>query len=63
VIVTTHSDALLTALGEYSPTVAVTAWEEGQTTIKPVDPNELAYWREAYSLGHLYRSGQLEQMA
>jgi predicted ATPase len=63
VIVTTHSDEFLSAMGEYSPTVSVTHWENGETMIKVVDRDELAYWRKEYSLGSLYRSGQLEQMA
>ena len=63
VIFTTHSDEFLSAFRDTRPTVTVAKWENGETTLTTVEDNELAYWVEDYSLGQLFRSGELENLA
>ncbi len=63
VILTTHSAQLLDAFTTTPPTTTVTKWEEGETRLSVVDGEELARWLREYSLGALFRSGELEGMA
>ncbi len=63
VILTTHSDRLLDAFSDVNPTTTVATWANGETTLDMLDSEELAYWRKEYTLGTLYRSGELEAMA
>ncbi len=63
VIFTTHSDQFLSAFRDTRPTVTIAKWENGETTLTTVDDSELAYWVEDYSLGQLFRSGELENLA
>lgn len=63
VILTTHSDQLLDAFGDAEPITTVATWANGETTLDTLDGEELAYWRQEYTLGALYRSGELEAMA
>ena len=63
VIFTTHSDQFLSAFRDTRPTVTVAKWENGETTLTTLDDGELAYWLRDYSLGKLFRSGELENMA
>ncbi len=63
VILTTHSDQFLDAFDEFNPTVSVTKWKDGEASLQVVDKGELAPWLKEYSLGALYRSGELEDMA
>ena len=63
VIFTTHSDQFLSAFRETRPTVTVAKWENGETTLTTLDDSELDYWLRDYSLGKLFRSGELENMA
>ncbi len=62
-IVTTHSDILVDALTKYPETVVVCEKWDGQTEMKRLDKDELAVWledySEGYSLGKLWRRGQL----
>ncbi len=62
VIFTTHSDQFLDAFSEAweKPTVTLAKWENGETSLSVVDGDELKNWLEDYSLGALYRSGELE---
>ncbi len=62
VIFTTHSTQLLDAFEDVTPTITVTKWENGETILKTIDGEELKYWLKGYSLGSLYRSGELEEM-
>lgn len=63
VIFTTHSDQFLDAFGETKPTTTVAKWENGETTLTTLDGGELDYWLKEYSLGRLFRSGELEALA
>ena len=63
VIFTTHSDSFLDAFRDTRPTTTVAKWEHGETTLTTLDDAELAYWLEGYSLGKLFRSGELENLA
>jgi predicted ATPase len=58
-IVTTHSQALVDALTETPEAVVVCEKEEGSTTMRRLDKNALKEWLENYSLGHLWRTGEL----
>ncbi|MBF0552657.1 MAG: chromosome segregation protein SMC, partial [Deltaproteobacteria bacterium] len=59
---TTHSPQLLDAFGDTTPTTTITLWSEGETRLKTLDGNVLKDWLREYSLGALYRSGELEDM-
>jgi predicted ATPase len=62
VILTTHSPQFLDAFGADSPTTTVARWSEGETQLSVLDGDELARWLKEYSLGSLFRSGELEGM-
>ena len=63
VIFTTHSDQFLDAFQDTRPTTTVAKWEDGETTLTTLDDSELSYWLQDYTLGKLFRSGELENMA
>lgn len=63
VIFTTHSEQFLDAFGETRPTTTVAKWENGETTLTTLDGEQLEYWLKDYTLGNLFRSGELENMA
>ncbi|MBV9852728.1 MAG: AAA family ATPase [Armatimonadetes bacterium] len=65
VVFTTHSDQFLDAFRETGvrPTTTVARWENGETTLTTLDDEDLAYWLKDYTLGNLFRSGELESMA
>jgi predicted ATPase len=65
VVFTTHSDQFLDAFRETGirPTTTVAKWENGETTLTTLADDELEYWLQNYSLGHLFRSGELENLA
>ncbi|MGH8497550.1 MAG: AAA family ATPase [Methylococcales bacterium] len=62
VILTTHSAQLLDAFGKNVPTTTVAKWEGGETTLQTLRDEDLQYWLKEYSLGSLFKSGELEQM-
>ena len=62
IILTTHSPEFLDAFRERRPTTTVAIWHEGQTLLKPLKGESLDYWLKEYSLGSLFRSGELEDM-
>lgn len=62
VILTTHSAELLDAFSEFEPTVTVAKWIEGQTHLEVLSGESLRYWLQGYTLGKLYRSGELEDL-
>lgn len=63
VILTTHSDQFLDAFRETKPTTTVAKWADGETSLTTLDGGELDYWLKDYTLGNLFRSGELENMA
>lgn len=62
IVLTTHSAQFLDAFTENKPTTTVATWENGETTLHTLEGEDLAYWLEDYSLGYLFKSGQLEAM-
>ncbi|MDD5035162.1 MAG: AAA family ATPase [Methylococcaceae bacterium] len=62
IIFTTHSPQFLDAFTDTRPTTTVAQWENGETALRTLPKEELEYWLNEYSLGTLFRSGELEQM-
>ena len=58
-IVTTHSDILVDALTDTPESVVICEKENGQTTMKRFDKQDLAGWLEKYSLGDYWLRGGL----
>ncbi|MDQ3254729.1 MAG: AAA family ATPase [Acidobacteriota bacterium] len=62
VVFTTHSPQFLDAFTETRPTTTVTKWQAGATTFQTLGGDELNYWLQEYTLGALFKSGELERM-
>jgi predicted ATPase len=62
VIITTHSPEFLGAFRDTQPTTTICEWRDGQTKLRVISGEQLDYWLNNYTLGELYRSGQLENM-
>ncbi len=62
VILTTHSPQFLDAFVETTPTTTIAKWKNGETILQTLEGKELDYWLKEYSLGSLFKSGELEQM-
>jgi len=60
VIFTTHSPQFLDAFSDTPPTTTVAEWVDGETRLSTIDGDDLRRWLESYSLGALFRSGDLE---
>lgn len=58
-IITTHSDILVDALSKDADKILVCEKWEGKTEVKRLEPEELEVWLKEYSLGQLWRRGQL----
>lgn len=63
VILTTHSSELLSAFTQTAPTTTVAQCTDGETHLSVLDATELERWLRDYSLGALFRSGELEGAA
>lgn len=65
VLLTTHSAELLDGFREYEPppVVTVVGREEGATRLRRIEGETLAEWLRAYTLGGLFRSGELEALS
>ncbi|HEX6095294.1 MAG TPA: AAA family ATPase [Thermoanaerobaculia bacterium] len=61
VIFTTHSPQFLDAFAE-PPVTTVVTLENGESKLETLSGKELAVWLERYTLGELFRSGELEAM-
>lgn len=59
IIVTTHSDVLVTALTEVPETILVCDHNETGSHLAPLEPEKLKQWLERYSLGELWRMGEI----
>ena len=60
VVLTTHSPAFLDAFGSNAPNTTVVEWKDGKTSLRVRTGEDLSYWLKEYTLGELYRSGELE---
>lgn len=58
-VVTTHSDVLVDALSDRPEAVIVCERHEGRTTMRRLTRDALSAWLETYSLGELWRKGEL----
>jgi predicted ATPase len=61
-IFTSHSPEFLNAFSDTVPTTTVMQWKDGQTEVRVLEGESLAYWLDKYQLGELYRDRQLEAM-
>jgi predicted ATPase len=59
IVVTTHSDILVSALSEVPEAVVVCERDDGGTHLRRLDPEAMKEWLEDYSLGGLWRMGEL----
>ncbi len=57
-IVTTHSDALVSALTDHADSVLVCE-HRGGTVLRRVEPEKIGHWLEEYRLGEIWRIGEL----
>ncbi len=62
VILTTHSAQFLDAFSEIKPTTTVAKWINGETTLQTLSSSDLDYWLKEYTLGALFKSGELEDV-
>ena len=58
-LVTTHSDALISALTDKPSAVVACERPGAGTVLRRLDPEKLAFWLEDYQLGDLWRIGEL----
>ena len=58
-IVTTHSDVLVSALTEQAESVLVCDYLENGTTLQRLEVEKLELWLKDYRLGDIWRSGKL----
>ena len=59
IIVTTHSDALVSALTPHPESILACERVGGGTQIRRLEPGKLAEWLKEYTLGDLWRMGLL----
>jgi hypothetical protein len=57
--IATHSDALVSALSEYPESVLVCERDEKGSHLRRLEPDKLKNWLENYTLGDLWRMGQI----
>jgi predicted ATPase len=57
-IVTTHSDAMISALTEVADSVLVCEYRGG-TVLKRIESEKLRFWLEKYKLGEIWRIGEI----
>ena len=58
-VVTTHSDALVSALSNQPEAIVACERPGSGTELRRLDPQRLASWLEDYRLGDLWRMGEL----
>ena len=58
-VITTHSDVLLSALSEQVDSVIVCENDGAGTNLRRLDPEWLKHWLDEYRLGDLWRIGEL----
>jgi predicted ATPase len=57
--VTTHSDALVSALSEVPESILISEATPAGTTMKRLEAEPLREWLEKYSLGEIWRMGEI----
>jgi predicted ATPase len=57
--VTTHSDALVDELSQTPDAVIVCEKHDGSSVLKRLDADELSKWLKRYTLGQLWRTGEI----
>jgi predicted ATPase len=57
--VTTHSDALVDELSDMPDSVIVCEKHDGSSTLKRLDADDLSKWLKRYTLGQLWRTGEI----
>lgn len=63
VILTTHSPQFLDAFRDEIPATTIARQEDGQTVLTMPEGDLLKRWLKGYSLGRLFKSGELEGLA
>lgn len=58
-IVTTHSDILVSALSEVPEAIVVCERDDHGTKLRRLEPDKLKVWLERYSLGDLWAKGEI----
>jgi predicted ATPase len=58
-VVTTHSDVLVSALTEHAESVLVCEYLENGTELRRLEASKLQHWMEKYRLGEVWRLGKL----
>ena len=58
-VVTTHSDALVSALTDQPAAIVACERPGAGTELRRLDPEKLAGWLDEYRLGDLWRMGEL----
>ena len=58
-VVTTHSDALIDELSETAKSVIVCEKHNGSSVLKQLDSDQLSDWLKRYTLGQLWRTGEI----
>ena len=58
-IITTHSDVLVSALTDKSESVLICERDQNSTTLSRLNPKKLKDWLDKYPLGELWRMGEV----
>lgn len=58
IVVTTHSDSLVSALTQYADSVLICEYI-GRTILRRLESDKLRYWLDKYDLGEIWRVGEL----
>lgn len=58
-VVTTHSDVLVSALTEQAESVLVCDYGDNGTELRRLEPEKLKFWLEKYRLGEIWRLGKI----
>ena len=58
-IVTTHSDSLVSALSQYPESVVICERDDTGSHLRRLEPDKLKDWLENYTLGDLWRMGEI----
>ncbi len=62
VVLTTHSAQLLDAFGDTPPVTTVAQWRAGESHLRVLSREGLAYWLRKYCLGEMFLAGDLEDV-